>query len=51
MLIKLKCTWRRYWNVLGLLIQLFVVFFLSGFGIEGAAVVPETGVGNTWQRL
>jgi len=27
------------------------IIFLSGFGISGAAVVPETGVGNTWQRL
>jgi len=24
---------------------------ISGFGIYGAAVVPDSGVGNTWQRL
>jgi len=24
---------------------------MSGFGIYGAAVVPDSGVGNTWQRL
>ena len=24
---------------------------ISGFGIYGAAVVPDTGVDNTWQRL
>jgi len=23
---------------------------ISGFGIYGAAVVPDSGVGNTWQR-
>ena len=26
-------------------------FIISGFGIYGAAVVPDSGVGNTWQRL
>jgi len=24
---------------------------ISGFGIYGAAVVSDSGVGNTWQRL
>jgi len=24
---------------------------ISGFGIYGAAVVPDSGVGNTWQCL
>jgi len=24
---------------------------ISGFGSYGAAVVPDSGVGNTWQRL
>ena len=24
---------------------------ISGFGIYGAAAVPDSGVGNTWQRL
>ena len=23
----------------------------SGFGIYGAAVIPDSGVGNTWRRL
>jgi len=27
------------------------VIIISGFGIYGAAVVPDSGVGNTWQRL
>jgi len=26
-------------------------FIISGSGIYGAAVVPDSGVGNTWQRL
>ena len=26
------------------------VFFISSFGIYGAAVVPDSGVGNTWQE-
>ena len=28
-----------------------IIFIISGFGIYGAAVVPDSGVGNTWQRL
>jgi len=27
------------------------LLIISGFGIYGAAVVPDSGVGNTWQRL
>ena len=27
------------------------VIIISGFGIYGVAVVPDSGVGNTWQRL
>jgi len=27
------------------------IIIISGFGIYGAAVVPDSGVGNTWQRL
>ena len=26
-----------------------LLFFISGFGIYGAAVVPDSGIGNTWQ--
>ena len=26
-------------------------FIISGFRIYGAAVVPDSGIGNTWQRL
>jgi len=26
-------------------------YIISGFDIYGAAVVPDSGVGNTWQRL
>jgi len=28
-----------------------VIIIISGFGIYGAAVVQDSGVGNTWQRL
>jgi len=28
-----------------------IIHIISGFGIYGAAVVPDSGVGNTWQRL
>ena len=27
------------------------IIIISGFGIYGAAVVPDSGVGNSWQRL
>jgi len=30
---------------------LIIIIIISGFGIYGAAVVPDSGVGNTWQRL
>ena len=30
---------------------IYRVIIISGFGIYGAAVVPDSGVGNTWQRL
>ena len=29
----------------------FIIIIISSFGIYGAAVVPDSGVGNTWQRL
>jgi len=28
-----------------------LIIIISGFGIYGAAVVPDSGLGNTWQRL
>ena len=28
-----------------------IIIIISGFGIYGAAVVPDSGAGNTWQRL
>ena len=28
-----------------------IIIIISGFGIYGAAVVPDSGVGNTWQRF
>jgi len=31
--------------------ELIIIIIISGFGICGAAVVPDSGVGNTWQRL
>jgi len=31
--------------------QTYHHIIISGFGIYGAAVVPDSGVGNTWQRL
>jgi len=30
---------------------LTLIIIISGFGIYGAAVVPDSGVGNTWQCL
>ena len=27
------------------------IIIITGFGIYGAAVLPDSGVGNTWQRL
>jgi len=35
-----------HWNRLQI-----IIIIISGFGIYGAAVVPDSGVGNTWQRL
>jgi len=32
-------------------IPIIIIIIISGFGIYGAAVVPDSGVGNTWQRL
>jgi len=31
--------------------EIIIIIIISGFGIYGAAVVPDSGVGNTWQRL
>jgi len=31
--------------------QANIIIIISGFGIYGAAVVTDSGVGNTWQRL
>ena len=28
-----------------------IIIIISGFSIYGAAVVPDSGVGNTWQRI
>ena len=34
------------------IVYVIIIFIIiSGFGIYGAAVVPDSGVGNTWQRL
>ena len=30
---------------------IIIIIIISGFGIYSAAVVPDSGVGNTWQRL
>ena len=30
---------------------IIIFIIISGFGIYGAAVVPDSGVDNTWQRL
>ena len=49
--------WAVQKNVLGaeVLPKLFfdglTMYIISGFRIYGAAVVPDSGVGNTWQRL
>ena len=32
-------------------IIIIIIIIISGFGIYGAAVVPDYGLGNTWQRL
>jgi len=31
--------------------SVIIIIIISGFGIYGAAVVPDSLVGNTWQRL
>jgi len=31
------------------IIIIIINIVISGFGIYGAAVVPDSGVGNTWQ--
>jgi len=31
--------------------NIIIFIIISGFGIYGAAVVPDSRVGNTWQRL
>ena len=33
------------------IIIIIIIIIISGFGIYGAAVVPDYGLGNTWQRL
>ena len=42
-----ECKWgrqkTRFWA--------YSFHHISGFGIYGGAVVPDSGVGNTWQRL
>ena len=30
---------------------IMIIIIIFGFGIYGAAVVPDSGVGNTWQCL
>jgi len=50
-------TWRKLCRLLSWsrfhssLLIVFIIIIISGFGIYGAAVVPDSGVGNTWQRL
>jgi len=38
----------NFWMVFN---RIIIIIIISGFGIYGAAVVPDSGVGNTWQRL
>ena len=38
-------------NSHNLMLVIIIIIIISGFGIYGAAVVPDSGVGNTWQRL
>ena len=48
-----KLISQFHWHLvlwLGLPIGI-IIFIISGFGIYGAAVVPDSGVGNTWQRV
>jgi len=40
---------QPYWDIKCKTVT--VLFIISGFCIYGAAVVPDSGVGNTWQRL
>ena len=44
------CTFGTY-TTNKLYSTVFIIIIISGFGIYGAAVVPDSGVGNTWQRL
>ena len=45
---KLSFTLRR---ILAISCVVIIIIIISGFGIYGAAVVPDSAVGNTWQRL
>ena len=42
-LVVLRCNDAVSWVI--------IIIIISGFGIYGAAVVPDSGVGKTWQRL
>jgi len=46
-------SWRSYEKKKNRTYDLciIIIFIISGFGIYGAAIVPDSGVGNTWQRL
>ena len=41
---------RNYFLLFSCTASRNVFFFISSFGIYGAAVVPDSGVGNTWQE-
>jgi len=44
-------TQREKWEILPEVTIFIIIIIISGFGIYGAAVVPDSAVGNTWQRL
>ena len=53
LLVVQKLVWKYFFvnERNGYLLSSYHHIIISGFGIYGAAVVPDSGVGNTWQRL
>ena len=48
---KKKQKQKQYKHKRNNIEKINIIIIISGFGIYGAAVVPDFGVGNTWQHL
>jgi len=47
-----ELKWTNVWiHYVFCICSLIIIIIICGFGIYGAAVVPDSGVGNTWQCL